>query len=40
MDPDEPFSGVGVDCDWLRVLELSTVSVLLMLSQQEKACEQ
>ncbi len=39
MEPEEP--ALGVDCDWLRVLELPTVSVLLlMLSEQEKACEQ
>ncbi len=39
MEPEEP--ALGVDCDWLGVLELPTVSVLLlMLSEQEKACEQ
>jgi len=38
MEPEEP--ALGVDCDWLRVLELPTVSVLLlMLSEQEKAYE-
>ena len=41
MDPDEPLFALEVDCDWLRVLELPAVSVLLlMLSEQEKACEQ
>jgi hypothetical protein len=39
MDPDEPLFALEVDCDWLRVLELPAVSVLL-LSEQEKACEQ
>ncbi len=41
-DPDEPLLALGVDdCDWPKVLELPTVSVLLlMLSEQEKACEQ
>lgn len=41
MDPGEPLSGLGVEFDLLRVLELPTVSVLLlMLSEPEKACQQ